>query len=180
MRAVKMKTDNGIRCSSPAVSYGRVLFELDVPEETVSKTREILQEVPQLMDVFMNPVISLSKKYSVIDKVFPEEMRNFLKTVCRYQRMGLVDQIFAAYDNCRESEKGIIHAVLSCVTPPSEEQKEGIEAFICRKYKAEEAKVQVCRDDSLVGGFLLRVGSDEYDWSMKGRMDRLYDTLTGR
>ena len=175
-----MKTDNEIRCSSPAVSYGRVLFGKNVPEETVSKTREILREVPQLTDVFMNPTISLKKKYSVIDKVFPEEMRNFLKTVCRYQRMGLIDEIFAAYENCRESHKGIIHAVLSCVTPPGEEQKKGIEAFICRKYGAGEARLQVRRDDSLMGGFLLRVGSDEYDWSIKGRMDRLYDTFTGR
>ena len=175
-----MQTDKEIRCSSPAVSYGSVLFGLDVPEETVSKTQEILKEVPQLTDVFMNPTISLKKKYSVIDKVFPKEMRNFLKTVCRYQRMGLMDEIFAAYDNCRESREGIIRAVLSCVTPPGEEQKKGIEAFLCRKYKAEKAKIQVCRDDSLLGGFLLRVGSDEYDWSIKGRMDRLYDTLTGR
>lgn len=175
-----MKTDNEIRCSSPAVSYGRVLFGMDVPEEAVSKTREILREVPQLTDVFMNPTISLKKKYSVIDKVFPVEMRNFLKTVCRYQRMGLIEEIFAAYENCRERQKGIIHAVLSCVTPPGEEQKKGIEAFICRKYGAGEARLQVRRDDSLMGGFLLRVGSDEYDWSIKGRMDRLYDTLTGR
>lgn len=175
-----MKTDNEIRCSSPAVSYGRVLFGMDIPEERVSKTREILKEVPQLTDVFMNPTISLKKKYSVIDKVFPQEMGNFLKTVCRYQRMGLIDEIFAAYDNCRESQKGIIHAVLSCVTPPGEDQKKGIEAFICRKYGVEEADIQVRRDDSLIGGFLLRVGSDEYDWSMKGRMNRLYDTLTGR
>ena len=175
-----MRTDKEIRCSSPAISYGRVLFGLDVPEETVSKTREILKEVPQLADIFMNPTISLRKKYSVIDKVFPEEMRNFLKTVCRYHRMGLLDEIFAAYDNCRDSQEGMIHAILSCVTPPGEEQKKGIEEFLCRKYKAEEAKIQVCRDDSLIGGFLLRVGSDEYDWSIKWRMDRLYDTLTGR
>ena len=175
-----MKTDKEIRCSSPAVSYGRVLFGLDIPEESVGKTREILKEVPQLMDVFMNPTISLKKKYSVIDRVFPEETRNFLKTVCRYQRMGLMDEIFAAYDNCRESQKGIIRAVLSCVTPPGEEQRKGIESFICRKYKADEAKIEMRRDDSLIGGFILRVGSDEYDWSMKGRVDRLYDTLTGR
>lgn len=172
-----MKTDNEIRCSSPAVSYGRVLFGMNVPAETVGKTREILKEVPQLTDIFMNPTIPLKKKYSVIDRVFPREMGNFLKTVCRYQRMGLLDEIFAAYDNCRERQRGIIHAVLSCVTPPDEAQKKGIEAFICRKYGAEEAELKVCRDDSLLGGFLLRVGSDEYDWSMKGRMDRLAQDL---
>ena len=60
---------------------------------------------------------------------------------------------------------------------PARRRKKGIEAFICRKYGAEEAKLSVLRDDSLIGGFLLRVGSDEYDWSIKGRMDRLAQEL---
>src|SRR5699024_4889037 len=105
------------------------------------------------------------------------EMRSFMKTVCRYQKMGLIREIFAAYDRCREKQAGIINARLYCVTPPGEAQKKGIEAFICRKYGAEEAKLSVLRDDSLIGGFLLRVGSDEYDWSIKGRMDRLAQEL---
>lgn len=172
-----MKTDNEVRCSSPAVSYGKVLFGMNIPEEAVDKTREILREVPQLTDLFMNPTIPLKTKYSVADKVFPEEMRNFMKAVCRYQKMGLIREIFAAYDKCRENREGILNARLYCVTPPGEEQKKGIEAFIRRKYGVKETKLQVCRDASLIGGFLLRVGSDEYDWSMKGRMDRLAQDL---
>lgn len=172
-----MKTDREVRCSSPAVSYGKVLFGMDIPEGAVDKTREILREVPQLTDLFMNPTIPLKTKYSVADKVFPAEMRSFMKTVCRYRKMGLIREIFAAYDRCREKQAGILKAALYCVTAPGEEQKKGIEAFLCRKYGAEKAELSVCRDDSLIGGFLLRVGSDEYDWSIKGRMDRLAQEL---
>lgn len=172
-----MRTDNEVRCSSPAVSYGRVLFEMRVPKSAVDKTRELLRNVPQLTELFMNPTVPLKTKYSVVDKVFPTEIRNFMKTVCRYQKMGLIREIFAAYDRYREKQSGILRARLYCVTPPDEEQKKGIEAFVCRKYGAKEARVQVCRDDSLIGGFLLRVGSDEYDWSMKGRMERLAQEL---
>ena len=100
-----------------------------------------------------------------------------MKTVCRYRKMGLIREIFAAYDRCREMQAGILKAALYCVTAPGEEQKKGIEAFLCRKYGAEKAELSVCRDDSLIGGFLLRVGSDEYDWSIKGRMDRLAQEL---
>src|SRR5699024_10274126 len=110
-----MKTDNEVRCSSPAVSYGKVLFGMNIPEGAVDKTREILREVPQLTDLFMNPTIPLKTKCSVADKVFPNEMRNFMKTVCRYQKMGLIGEIFAAYDRCREKQAGIRNAVLYCV-----------------------------------------------------------------
>lgn len=177
---MQMKTGNEIRCSSPAVGYARVLFEMRIPEETVSKTREIFREVPQLQEIFTNPTIAMRKKLSVIDRVFPEEMRNFLKTACRYQRMDLVEEIFAVYDRLRDEEAEIVRAVLTCVTPPGEEQEKGIEQFLCRKYQAKKARITVRRDGSLAGGFILRVGSDEYDWSMKGRMDRLAQSMRGQ
>ncbi len=172
-----MQTNKEIRCSSPAVSYGKVLFELNIPEESVRKTQEILKAVPQLSELFMNPTVALKKKLAVIDRVFPEDMRNFLKTACRYRRMDLMDEIFAAYDRCRDEKDRILRAVLTCTVDPSKEQKERIEAFLCRKYGADEAQIEVRHDEELLGGFILRAGSDEYDWSMKGRLDRLTRAL---
>ncbi len=49
-----------------------------------------------------------------------------------------------------------------------------MEAFLCKKYGAKSAKIEVRQDKALLGGFILRVGSDEeYDWSLKGRLSRL-------
>ena len=72
------------------------------------------------------------------------------------------------------------YSVRSCTEPPSEEQLEKMEAFLCGRYGAVKAKIQVCREESLLGGFILRVGNDEYDWSIKGRLDRLKQKLTWR
>lgn len=172
-----MQTDREIRCSSPAVSYGKVLFELGLPEESIRKTKEILEAVPQLSELFMNPTIPLKKKQKVIDRVFPEEMCNFLKTACRYQRMDLMDEIFAAYDKCRDERDRVLHAVLICTVAPDEKQQKKMEDFLCRKYGADNADIDVRFDAELLGGFILRVGNDEYDWSMKGRLERLAQTL---
>ena len=174
-----MQTNNEIRCSSAAVSYGKVLFGLNILEESVKKTREILEAVPQLSDLFMNPTVAQKKKMAVIDRVFPEDMRNFLKTACKYHRMDLMDEIFAAYDRCRDEEDKVLKAVLTCTVEPDEEQKKGMESFLCRKYGAQKAQIEVRHDANLLGGFILRAGSDEYDWSMKGRLDRLTQTLGG-
>ena len=163
-----------------AVRYARVLYEVNVPAEAVQKTREIFSEVPQLHDIFVNPTIDLKKKMTVIDKVFPEEIRNFLKVVCKYQRMDLIEDIFAAYVRYCDEQNQVLNAVLTCTVPPSEEQKKGMEAFLCKKYGAKKAKIEVCQDQALLGGFILRVGSDEYDWSMKGRLNRLEQRLTWR
>ena len=116
------------------------------------------------------------KKEQVIDKVFPREMRNFLKIVCRYRKVRLLGEIFDAYDMRADEEEQIIRAVLFYTALPSEEQKKGMESFLCRKY----AYIEMKKDDSLIGGFILRVGNDEYDRSTKGRLDRLEQRLTRR
>lgn len=74
-----MRTDKVIRCSSPAVSYGKVLAGLNIPEADVRKTQEILREVPQLADLFLNPTVAQQKKMDVIGRVFPETMHSFMK-----------------------------------------------------------------------------------------------------
>ena len=52
-----------------------------------------------------------------------------------------------------------------------------MEAFLCGKYGAKKANIKVSQDAALLGGFILRVGSDEYDWSMRGRLNRLEQRL---
>ena len=178
-----MKTQTSksqIYCPMAAIRYARVLYEVGVPKEAVQKTREIFEEVPQLHEIFANPTIELQKKMNVVDRVFPKEIRNFLKVACRYQRMNLIEDIFTAYDRYCDEQNQVLNAVLTCIQPPTEEQKKGMEAFLCKKYGAKSAKIEVRQDKALLGGFILQVGSDEYDWSMKGRLNRLEQRLTWR
>lgn len=177
MKTMTIKRESKLRCSSLAAGYARVLLEMEISEEAVKETREIFKEVPQLSDMFANPTVALKKKMRVIDRVFPQEIGNFLKAVCRYRRMRIIDEIFTAYDGYKDEQADIIHACLTCTTPPDEGQIKGIENFLCRKYSAQKAKITVQKDDSLIGGFILRVGSDEYDRSIRGRMDRLEQDL---
>jgi len=90
--------------------------------------------------VFVNPTIPAQKKERVIDKVFPQEMRNFLKVVCKYDRMDLITEIFAAYDKYCDEQDQILKAVLTCVELPSEEQLKNMEAFLCKKIRSEQSR----------------------------------------
>ena len=67
-------------------NYARALWELHVPENRVSEAAELLKDNPVLWEALKNPVICLKEKERIIDRIFPEEMRGFLKTVCSYGR----------------------------------------------------------------------------------------------
>ena len=45
---------------------------------------------------------------NVVDRVFPKEIRNFLKVACRYQRMNLIEDIFTAYDRYCDEQNQVL------------------------------------------------------------------------
>ncbi|WP_122644867.1 ATP synthase F1 subunit delta [Luxibacter massiliensis] len=178
---MKTKTESESKyCPQAAVKYARVLFELGIPRNAVERAEKIYMEVPGIQEILANPVIPEKQKFNAIERIFPEEIKRFLKVVLRYQRIHLLGNIFNAYRSYCDSQDKILHAVLVCVDPPNEVQFNKIKEFLCEKYDAAEADIEIRTDETLLGGFVLKAGSDEYDWSLKGRLRRLEQKLTWR
>ncbi len=82
-------------------------------------------------------------------------------------------------NNAADSEK-IISAELRYVTRPSDSQEKRIRDFIKKKFSAREADLKLTEDKSIIGGFILTVGSLVYDWSNDGRagqFDKLIESV---
>ncbi|WP_333646870.1 ATP synthase F1 subunit delta [Lacrimispora sp.] len=163
-----------------AINYGQVLYELSIPEETVEETALILRTVPQLKEALCSPVVGKNSRRRIIDRVFPAEIRNFLKVLADHQSMDLAEDIFKAWQASVCEQKGILEASLFYVTEPEEEQLREIKAMLCKKYGKKDVRLSLVQDLSLIGGFILRVGDVETDWSLKGRIRQLEQKITGR
>ena len=113
---MSMKRLNKEYCCSPsAKQYAHVLYELGISKEAVGETEKLFEEVPVLEETFASPVVPMREKLSSIDKIFPEEIKNFLKVVCRNQRMSEISQILFAYDRYCKMQEGIQMETLTCV-----------------------------------------------------------------
>ena len=159
-----------------SINYGIVLYELSVPQEAAETSRRILEEVKELSKVLESPVVPFDEKEKVIGRIFPEEMKNFLCVVCK----ALLPEIFQAYQDYYNEQHKILTADLHCVAPPTEEQLEGIRKFLLKKYQMQDAKIRIIKDESLVGGFLIRTRDQEFDYSLKGRINALQQKLIWR
>ena len=62
-----------------------------------------------------------------------------------------------------------LQAVLRCVTPPDEEQLAKFRKFLQKKYHAEQVEIEIKVEPEINGGFILQIGSEQYDWSASGR-----------
>ena len=64
-----------------------------------------------------------------------------------------------------------LKARLKFVMPPTAAQTDRFKEFIASRYdvKKENVELELTRDTDVLGGFILYIGEDEYDWSLKGR-----------
>lgn len=68
-------------------------------------------------------------------------------------------------------------AELVYVTQPTTEQMRGIREFLAKECNNSDIDIKCTYDESLKSGFILRVGTKEYDWSEKGRIEQLHKKI---
>ena len=91
-----------------ANNYGTVLFELGITKEIVEKTKEIFELTSELPRVLNCPVVSRKEKHRMIERFFPQEIHHFLKELCDHEHMDVIEDVFAAYQNCYDEKNGIL------------------------------------------------------------------------
>lgn len=161
-------------------NYAKVLYELAIPKEKIQESKALLENVPELAEVLCSPIVSHANKHSVIEQVFPKEMVNFFKVVSDYNSMNCIDEIFQSYEEYCNKKENIMEAVIYYVAPPTEEQKNKIQQFLCSRYHKKEVALQLVKNEDLIGGFILKAGNQEFDYSMLGRMKQLQRQLIRR
>ena len=161
-----------------AIDYATSLRKTETPKELLQQVKDVLEAVPQVRSEFENPTVSIEKKHLIIDRIFPKEIRDFLKILCDNMDFGLFDEICTAYDELgRKPEAKENQAQLIYVTAPTDEQLEGIKAFLAKEFHNPDMELTLKEDKSIKSGFVLRVGTREFDWSEKGRIEQLENRI---
>lgn len=163
-----------------AINYAAALYELSIPEDAIRESAELLAQVPQLAQVLKSPVTSLAEKRAVINRTFPQAMQSFLKELCDNQDTGCLDQIFETYEDYSLKMRGILKAELRCASDPTEEDLSRITDHVRKQYGTSEIRWRIVHDPSLIGGFVIRIGDRESDWSIRGRLAQLQQKLIWR
>ena len=148
-----------------AVNNAKVLYRLNISRSDVEEAHKIFTKAPFLLETLTNPVVSEEAKEVVIDKIarqsgMPELLENFMKMMCRIGEIGQITDIFNCYYEYWDKMNHILHAKSI--------------------YPDEKVVLSEETDASLLGGYVVRVGYEEYDHSYEGKLRRLERKLTGR
>ena len=140
-----------------------------ITEKSLDEALDLLQMVPEIQKQLDDPTASQENREKLIRKLFPLEIRGLLGLLSKDHQVSELATLKKEYGALRSEEKEPLNCVLEYVTEPTDKQSDGIIRFLKEKYPGRVLNLTKKQNTDLGNGFVLRAGSEEYDWSMKGR-----------
>ncbi|MCZ2084029.1 MULTISPECIES: ATP synthase F1 subunit delta [unclassified Kaistella] len=172
-----------MRTSKVAKRYAQGL--LNFTQETGNTTsvfgemKDLVNTIDKSKDLqsfFNSPIIELKKKMSVADEIFKSfspVTRNLIQLVIRHGREGQLSNIGQEFVNKVEDMNGVQRITLTSATPLSEENIKNILKSTTLVNHDNQFDVTSIINPDILGGYILRVGDQQIDASVKSKLSRL-------
>ena len=158
--------------------YVTALLKANVSADDIDKTDSVIKAAPEVSEILDNPAVSHDEKAAAVNELFPASVREFLLSVSENQEIASFAEIAKAYHEALDKKNNIATATVTCVTEPSDEQLDGLKAFVCKETGAADAKIELVKDPSIIGGFIIQVGNKQYDRSLKSKLSSIKEEVT--
>lgn len=164
--------------------YGDALFSLATEEDKldgiwneVKAIRDIIEENPDFVSVLCHPEMTQEKRRSVLEQIFKEkvsdDMMGFLHVLVNKGRFGEILAILDYFDEQAKEYKKIGVVKVLTPMPLSDAQKEQIEKKLLEVSDYESLEMHYEREESLLGGIVIRIGDRVLDNSIRTKLEGL-------
>jgi F-type H+-transporting ATPase subunit delta len=134
----------------------------------------------ELRSFLSSPILKDEKKKDILNALFADKVSNdtseFLNFVLEKKRVEILPDIVRRFNEIRDQKLGIANAVISTATEMDESSKgllkTQIEAFTNKKLR-----VNFKTDESIIGGFTVKVSDKVIDASLRNQLAKLKKTL---
>jgi F-type H+-transporting ATPase subunit delta len=136
----------------------------------------------ELRTFFVNPAVPAAQKVAILDKLnaklgMQKELRNLVAVLINNDRVAQVSEVAAAYRRILQERMGIHPAEIVTAREMDKEERDALVAEVA-KLAGGKVDASFTLDKTILGGAVVRIGSTVYDGSVKGRLERLKETLT--
>lgn len=164
--------------------YAKALFELAHEmkvEDRIRKDAELIASVcaqNREFDLMLrSPVIKELKKMAILKAVFEKSLHEitfkFMMIITRNNRESLIREIAEQYIVIYKKYNNILTAALATAVPISADVREKI---MLQLVDHDKSKIELTEDlnESLIGGFVLSFGDNQYDASILRKIKNLH------
>ncbi|MFN6567119.1 ATP synthase F1 subunit delta [Nostoc minutum NIES-26] len=138
----------------------------------------LLKDSEQLRNFIGNPFIQPENKKAVISRILGGEganpyLRNFLLLLVDRRRILFLEPILEQYLALLRQLNQTVLAEVTSAVPLSEEQQQAIKEKVIAITNARQVEIETKVDRELIGGVIIKVGSQIIDASLRGQLRRL-------
>jgi F-type H+-transporting ATPase subunit delta len=151
--------------------------ETDTVAEQARGLLAIWNDSSELRAAMGSPVLEPEAKKAALAKLFADQLtpsvQNFLKLLADRQRIAVLDVVLIRFLELYRELKGITLAQVTSATALSDEQQQQLNAKVRAIAGTQDVEFDLKVDPSLIGGFVVSMGSRVIDASLSGQVRRL-------
>ena len=176
-----------MKSTKVASRYAKALLELAVEQgrlDSVSGDMNFLlsasEESRDFELLISSPIVKADKKISIFEQVFDsfEDLSMmFIRLITRNGRENLLPAIASEFSAQVKNHKGIVPVTLKSVKPLNADTKSAIMAKLDTIITGTPEVTEEI-DESLIGGFVVRMGDVQIDASVSSQLNNLKQRLT--
>lgn len=173
--------------SRAAIRYAKALLALakeqkanTVVEEDMLSIIASVEASEELSDLLESPTVASTDKKKALKAIFASAQKislDLIDVLIDNKRVSILSEVAEAYVKLSESEKDAVIVDVVAATPLSKDLENEIIAKM-KTITAKNVSLSVKIDESLIGGFVLRVGDLQYNASISHQLDQLKRELT--
>lgn len=167
--------------------YGSSLYDLAAEEnltgeilEQMDQIRILLEENPEYERLLAEPSIPQIERNGLIEEAFGGQAQrylvNFMKLLCEKNLLGEYSGCFASFRHRYYEEHNIAEAIVTSVSPLSEEQKRKLKEKL-EAISKKEVVLILKTDPSVVAGIRVEIDGKLLDGTVKRRISEISDRI---
>jgi len=168
--------------------YARAVMEVAQSPEKAATLRDELTTFEQvrksstdLQELYANPGIDFDSKNKVTGAIakrlgLSELAVRLLDVLIRNRRINDLSDIIAGLATMIREATGTVAAEVRSASKLSSKEEADLRAMLERKVGA-KVDVDITVDASLIGGFVAKIGSEVYDASVSGKIEKFRESL---
>lgn len=145
--------------------------------EEIRSLAQLLEHSAELREFIGNPILKNSDKKAVLRQIMGEGsnpyLMNFLMLLVDKRRVVFLEGICQKYLELLRELSGTVLAEVTSATELSEEQLQTISEKVKGMTKAAAVELKTKVDPDLIGGVIVKVGSQVLDASIRGQLRRI-------
>lgn len=168
--------------------YASALFDLarddnqiDAVERGVATLRAVLAESEDLRRLVKSPVFSAAEQERALAAVMERAgvtglVANFMRLAARNRRLFAAPDMLKAFEELLAAHRGEVIATVTSAEPLSDSQKDALRQALQEK-SGGTVKLETRVDPELIGGLVVRLGSQMIDTSVRTRLMGLRNAM---